>query len=113
MVEGGSARSTVKDTALVGLEDLLVSLDDNSDRLLCNSSLQLGYAFRGDEIISGNSDTSHTAGVVFATFCPAMVGLRGVGVGVLSFRIVILPVLERIILPATAASVVSVAEECA
>ena len=40
-----------------------------------------------------------------------MVGLIGVRVGLLSFRIVVLPILEGIVLPATGASVITVVEE--
>ena len=40
-----------------------------------------------------------------------MVGLIGVRVGLLSFRVVVLPILEGIVLPATGASVITVVEE--
>ena len=40
-----------------------------------------------------------------------MVGLSGVWVGLLSFRVVVLPILEGVVLPSTGASVIAVAIE--
>ena len=57
MIEIGSACGAVKDTGLVGLEDILVGFNDDGKRsVLEEAGLHLVYAFWGDEAIGESLD---------------------------------------------------------
>ena len=104
VVEAGSAFGAVEDTALVGLEDVLVGLDGDGKRLGGKGGLHLADIACGDETIVGNVDGGGTGLVVVAT--GNLAGSRCVWVDFLKLSLVVLPVGEGLVLPATVASVV-------
>ena len=66
VIEAGAARSIVKDATLVGLEDVLVSLDGDSKRLHLESSLHLLNVASSDETFGRNHYVCSHASLVFA-----------------------------------------------
>ena len=66
VIEAGAARSRVKDTTLVGLEDVLVSLDGDSKRLHLESSLHLLNVVFSDETFGRNHYVCSHGSHVFA-----------------------------------------------
>ena len=61
MVKAGTALGAIEDTALVSLEDVLVSLDGDSKRLFGEGSLHLADVAGSDETVVGDVDGSGAA----------------------------------------------------
>lgn len=104
VVKSGAALGAVEDTALVGLEDVLVGLDGDGERLLGEGGLHLGDVVGGDEAVAAHVDGGGGALVVGARWHAS--GTRDVRVGGLSLGLGGLPVFEGLVLPATVATVV-------
>ena len=104
VVKAGTALGAIEDTALVSLEDVLVSLDGDSKRLFGEGSLHLADVAGSDETVVGDVDGSGTARVISASGLGTVardVWVDGLELGLSSF-----PVLEGLVLPATTAAVV-------
>ena len=103
MIHGGATGSGVKDSRSVWLEDILVSLKRDCERLLLDSCLHLGDVVRGN--VALRSDTLSSLGrvIVLAGIVLAIVGV--VGVDAAKFSVIVDPVLEGPILPATSAAI--------
>ena len=104
MVEVSSARSGVKDTGFVGLEDQLVSLNRDGKGLAGEGALHLRDVVSGDESEVGDGDGGGRGLVVFAG--SGFTSTRGVGVDGLELGFGSLVVLESLVLPAAIATVV-------
>ena len=104
VVKSGAALGAVEDTALVGLEDVLVGLDGDGKGLRGEGSLHLGDVAGSDEAVVAHIDCGGGALVVSA--CGHTSFTRYVWVGGLSLGLSGLPVLEGLVLPATVATVV-------
>ena len=105
VVEVGSASSGGHDTGLVGLEDVRVGLNGDSERLGGESGLHLCDVVGGHESVAGDINSGGGTGVVLAAAGRTVSG--GVGVDRLELSIAGLVVLESLVLPATVATVVS------
>ena len=105
VVKAGSALRGVKDTGSVGLEDSLIGLNGDGQRLGGKGGLHLVDAVLGDESVVADIDRGGRPRVVKAGGTGTIT--RGVGVGGLELGVVLLVVLESLVLPATTATVVS------
>ena len=89
---------------MVGLEHVLVGLDGDGERLVGKGGLHLRDVAFGDESIGGNVDGGGAGLIVGAR--GNLAGSRCVFVDGLELSLVVLPVGEGLVLPATVASVV-------
>ena len=107
VVEVGSALVGGEDTGLVGLEDVLVGLNGDSEGLGVEGSHHLGWGGWGDVNVGGNSNIGGGALVVSAS--ASLAGAGGVWVDGLELGVVaILVVLVGAVLETTIAAVVAV-----
>ena len=89
---------------MVGLEHVLVGLDGDGERLSGKGGLHLVNVACGDESIVGNIDGGGAGLIVVAR--GNLAGSRCVWVDGLELSLIVLPVGEGLVLPATVASVV-------
>ena len=89
---------------MVALEDALISLNGDCERLGSEGCLHLGDVVLLDEAVRRHADGGCAAGIVLAGGNLSV--SRDIGVGLLSLSLVGLPVLEGLVLPATVAAVV-------
>ena len=109
VIEVGSALGGGEDTGLVGLEDELVGLDGDGERLLVEGSLHLGLVGWGDIDIAGDLNSGGGEGIGEAASGVITVS-RGVWVDGLELSGVVLVVVVGTSLETTIAAEVSVSE---
>ena len=102
VVEVGSAGRRVEDSTGVLLEDSSVSFDEDGGWLLGDGGLHLGNVVGGDVGVGGDSNRGCLGCGVGAALVDGVVWVGG-----LFLSLVLLPVAEGLVLPATAAAVVA------